>query len=45
MKSSIGLVVETKKKKKKKSDESQKFHSQFLREAKLDLGVSEFDFL
>ena len=43
MKSSIGLVVETKKK--KKSDESQKFHSQFLREAKLDLGVSEFDFL
>ena len=44
MESSIGLVVETKKKK-KKSDESQKFHSQFLREAKLDLGVSEFDFL
>ena len=44
MKSLIGLVVETKKKK-KKSDESQKFHIQFLQEAKLDLGLSEFDFL
>ena len=45
MKSLIGLVVETKKKKKKKSDESQKFHIQFLQEPKLDLGLSEFDFL
>ena len=45
MKSSIGLVVETHTHTQKKSDESQKFHSQFLREAKLDLGVSEFDFL